>query len=109
LGLSGKYIRVRQLGAAHAYLSEENMTMHKHMFIFLVLLAATTAHAEITGRVVAVTDGNTIKVLDETNTEHKVRLTGIDAPERGQPFGTASTKNLHRMVAGKQARVAIHA
>jgi endonuclease YncB( thermonuclease family) len=34
-----------------------------------------------------------------------VRLTGIDAPERGQPFGTTSTKNLNRMVAGKQVRV----
>jgi endonuclease YncB( thermonuclease family) len=70
-----------------------------------LLLAATTVHADVTGRVVAVTDGDTIKVLDSSNTEHKVRLTGIDAPERGQPFGTASTKNLNRMVAGKQVLV----
>ena len=65
----------------------------------------TPAYADITGRVVAVTDGDTIKVLDDTNTEHKVRLTGIDAPERGQPFGTASTKHLASMVAGKQVFV----
>ena len=61
--------------------------------------------ADVTGRVVAVTDGDTIKVLDDNNTEHKVRLTGIDAPERGQPFGTASTKHLASMVAGKQVFV----
>jgi endonuclease YncB( thermonuclease family) len=75
------------------------------LFLGALLLAATTVYADISGRVVAVTDGDTIKVLDANNTEHKVRLTGIDVPERGQPFGTASTKNLNRMVAGKQVRV----
>jgi endonuclease YncB( thermonuclease family) len=64
-----------------------------------------SAYADCTGKAVSVTDGDTIKVLDETNTEHKVRLTGIDAPERGQPIRTASTKNLNRMVAGKQVKV----
>jgi endonuclease YncB( thermonuclease family) len=81
--------------------------MKKQSFLLasLLLLVAVQTLADITGRVVAVTDGDTIKVLDSSDTQHKVRLTGIDAPERGQPFGTASTKNLSRMVAGKQVRV----
>ena len=70
-----------------------------------LFIESTAAFADITGRVVAVTDGDTIKVLDGSNTEHKVRLTGIDAPERGQPFGTASTKHLASLVAGKQVFV----
>lgn len=74
-------------------------------YLALLLCVCSLVHADISGRVVAVTDGDTIKVLDETNTERKVRLTGIDAPERGQPFSTASTNNLNRMVAGKQVRV----
>ena len=71
----------------------------------LVITAVAAANADITGRVVAVTDGDTIKVLDASNTEHKVRLTGIDAPERGQPFGTASRDHLASMVAGKEVFV----
>lgn len=73
--------------------------------ILAITLCSIEASADITGRVVAVTDGDTIKVLDDANTEHKVRLKGIDAPERGQPFGTASTKHLASMVAGKQVLV----
>ncbi len=66
-----------------------------------LLLHSCGIWADITGRVVSVTDGDTIKVLDSTNTQYKVRLTGIDAPERGQPFDTASKDNLAQMVAGK--------
>ena len=73
--------------------------------LLLLALAASVAHADITGRVVAVTDGDTIKVLDDANNEHKVRLTGIAAPERGQPFGTASRKYLASMVAGREVFV----
>ena len=73
-------------------------------FIFLAL-AMPTAAADITGKVVAVTDGDTIKVLDANRVQHKIRLTGIDAPEKAQPFGNASRKNLASMVAGKDVRV----
>ena len=69
------------------------------------LLICSLTQADITGRVVGVTDGDTIKLLDSHNVEHKVRLTGIDAPERGQPFGAASTKHLASMVAGKEVFV----
>jgi len=77
----------------------------KRLLSILAIVFALDAHADITGKVVSVTDGDTIKVLDSGNTQHKVRLTGIDAPERGQPFGTASTKHLASMVAGKEVRV----
>ena len=70
-----------------------------------LLFFCSLAHADITGRVVAVTDGDTIKVLDADNTQYKVRLTGIDAPEKKQPFGDASRKNLASLVAGKEVLV----
>ncbi|MEH6571024.1 MAG: thermonuclease family protein [Halioglobus sp.] len=59
----------------------------------------------ISGSVVAVTDGDTIKVLDPSHVLHEVRLTGIDAPERDQPFSKASTKYLTSLLAGKDVFV----
>jgi endonuclease YncB( thermonuclease family) len=81
------------------------ITLFRDLCFLLLLVAAALAKADIAGKVVAVTDGDTIKVLDSDNTEHKVRLMGIDAPERGQPYGTASTKHLASMAAGKEVRV----
>jgi len=80
------------------------MTLKTTLVVF-ILCCCSLARADITGRVVAVTDGDTIKVLDASNAEHKVRLTGIDAPERGQPYGIASKDHLASMVAGKEVKV----
>lgn len=52
----------------------------------------------VTGRVVGVSDGDTITVLDSAKTRHKVRLAGIDAPESKQAFGQASKKHLSDLV-----------
>jgi endonuclease YncB( thermonuclease family) len=52
----------------------------------------------IEGRVVGVSDGDTITVLDSTKTQHKVRLAGIDAPESKQAFGQVSKKHLSGLV-----------
>ncbi len=38
------------------------------------------------GRVIRVADGDTITVLDSLNQQHRVRLHGIDSPEKGQDF-----------------------
>ena len=68
----------------------------------LLILFQVEARADIlTGRVVRVTDGDTIVILDANNTQHKIRLQGIDSPERGQAFGAKSKENLSNMVAGK--------
>jgi endonuclease YncB( thermonuclease family) len=70
----------------------------------LWLQLAFTAHAEtLTGRVVKVADGDTLTLLDASRVKHKIRISGIDAPERKQPFGAASKKNMSDLSAGKQA------
>lgn len=68
-------------------------------------LATTTAPQVLEGRVVAVADGDTLTVLDSNHLQHKVRLAGIDAPERGQPFGEKSKQSLSRAVHGKDVRI----
>ena len=50
------------------------------------------------GRVVGVQDGDTIDVVDSSNTNRRIRLKGIDAPEKGQAFGTQSKHNLSQAV-----------
>ena len=50
------------------------------------LLAGSAAAEEFTGRVVGVTDGDTIKVL-RANHPETVRLLGVDAPEKRQAYG----------------------
>lgn len=57
--------------------------------------------AEISGRVVRVADGDTITVLDNNKTQHKVRLAGVDAPEKAQAFGERSRESLDELVAGR--------
>lgn len=66
-----------------------------------LLLAAPSGAATLQGRVVGVTDGDTVKVLDASHTEWKIRLMGIDAPEKKQAFGIRSKSNLSDLVFGK--------
>ena len=59
--------------------------------LFALIITHCLAQANtLTGRVVRVTDGDTIVVLDANNAQHKIRLTGIDAPERDQAYGAKS-------------------
>ena len=48
-------------------------------------------YADFPATVIGITDGDTIKVLDASNTQHKIRLAGIDAPERKQLAKAAQT------------------
>ena len=57
--------------------------------ILLLILIPSICLSDITGKVVKVSDGDTIWVLD-TKKKVKVRLLGIDAPEIKQAFGEES-------------------
>jgi endonuclease YncB( thermonuclease family) len=73
----------------------------------VLLLAFGLQAAEIIGKVIAVSDGDTITVLAPGNRPTKVRLAGIDAPERSQPFGQKSRQHLADLVFGKEVRVSV--
>ena len=57
----------------------------------LTLASFRASAATLTGKVVKVADGDTITILVGTE-QHRIRLQGIDAPERRQPFGKASNE-----------------
>ena len=61
---------------------------HVTVGLLLLLLYPLGAFADFTGPVVSVLDGDTIEVLHNTSPE-RIRLSGIDCPEKGQVFGEA--------------------
>ena len=78
-----------------------------------VLVASVTACASVSpddhllhGRIVGVTDGDTLTLLDVSNTQHKIRLDGIDAPESGQPFGNRAKQSLSDLAFSRDAKAA---
>jgi len=55
--------------------------------------------------VIGIADGDTITVLDSNQLQHRVRLSGIDAPEKQQAFADRSRQALSSRVHGKSVRV----
>jgi endonuclease YncB( thermonuclease family) len=71
-----------------------------------LLLCLVTAHAEVLqGRVISVSDGDTVDVLDSQRITHRVRLSGIDAPELGQGFSQRSKQHLAGLVYDRAVEV----
>jgi endonuclease YncB( thermonuclease family) len=61
--------------------------------------------ANVEGKVIGIADGDTITILDNNKTQLKIRLAGIDAPEKNQPFGSVSKKSLSDLVFGKHVTI----
>ena len=83
------------------------MTVFRFLSILLLLLTGLCAPAcaeIITGRVVGVTDGDTLTLLDASNQTHKIRLAGIDAPEKKQNFGQKAKASLAELAYGQDVR-----
>jgi endonuclease YncB( thermonuclease family) len=72
-------------------------------WMLITLLSFAAQAADLSGTVVRIVDGDTLVLLDSERTQHKVRLTEIDAPESNQPFGKRSKQALSDLCAGKPA------
>ena len=82
--------------------------MRTFRIVFAFLLASSAATAEtLSGRVVGISDGDTLTVLVDKR-QVKVRINGIDAPEKGQAFAERSKQNLSLMAFQKDARLECH-
>lgn len=80
--------------------------MKTFALVLAALMFCNSAFAVmVKGRVIGVSDGDTITVLDSSKKTLKIRLAGIDAPEKAQPFGQRSKQSLSGMVYGKEVAV----
>lgn len=70
-----------------------------------VLCVSLPVIADVTGRVVAVVDGDTVKMVDSDQVQHTIRLMGIDAPEKKQPFHSSAKQALSECSYGQTATV----
>jgi len=70
------------------------------LLVAFFLLSPVAFAADFTGRVVSVLDGDTIEILHTTRAE-RIRLNGIDCPERGQAYGNRAKQAASALVFGK--------
>jgi micrococcal nuclease len=83
------------------------LAIRRVLFNFMLLLGTvflvTPAAAQtVSGKVVGVSDGDSLTLLVQGNRQIKVRLEGIDAPETGQEFSRNSKEGLSRLVFGRE-------
>lgn len=104
------------------------MQIELRVMVFVMMSFAAVSNSvgaeELFGKVVGVTDGDTITILDNSNREHQVRLFAIDSPEtschqkrpsasddacveHGQPFGKAAKRSLSDLVYGRDVKVVL--
>lgn len=79
--------------------------LRRFVLAFLLLVAFPALAETLTGKVVKIADGDTVTILDRDNHQYRIRLAGIDAPERKQPFYEASRQNLARLAFGQVATI----
>ena len=89
--------------------SKDGVTFKTSLTVYVFLLGVflwQTLNAEtLSGKVIHVADGDTITILDISNQHLKIRLSGIDAPEKAQAYGQRSKEHLSVLVQGQQVIV----
>ena len=81
------------------------MRKYLQIVLFILILCSNANSLELIGKVIKVSDGDTVTILTEYKTQHKIRLNDIDAPEKKQAFGNKSKDNLAKYIAGKTVTV----
>ncbi|MDF7675968.1 thermonuclease family protein [Neisseriaceae bacterium ESL0693] len=83
-------------------------TKQKYLGLLAILFIVPLANAHnLNCKVVKISDGDTVRCLDQYNQQHRIRLAGIDAPESKQAYGQVSKQSLADMIFQKQVNVDI--
>lgn len=78
----------------------------RFLILASVLLLSLRSEAEILqGRVIGISDGDSVTVLDASSMQVKIRLMGMDAPERKQAFSKQSRQSLAALLFDRQVTV----
>ncbi|PXV82465.1 thermonuclease family protein [Nitrosomonas eutropha] len=98
-------LHVGILDIFHTYL----MNLKKILFLAIFIVALPLQAEQLTGRVVAISDGDTLTILDSSKKQIKIRMAGIDTPESKQPYGTKAKQELSDLAFGKTATIEVEA
>jgi micrococcal nuclease len=79
--------------------------MRKLWLLFLLIACNVTDNTDQNGKVVGISDGDTFTMLGTGNQQVKVRLYGIDCPEKAQAFGTVARQQLSDLIFGEIVRL----
>jgi micrococcal nuclease len=75
------------------------------LLLFSLLIAFGSFATVITGKVVGLADGDSFTLLLKDNSTIRIRLHGIDTPEKGQPFGNNAKQFTSSLIFNKQVKV----
>ena len=81
------------------------MSKQFYAFVYILVLFAGCEEFGTSGKVVGISDGDTFTMLNNDKQEIRVRLYGIDAPEKNQDFGKVSKKFLSDLIYNKQVTI----
>jgi len=83
-----------------------DMRKWKNIGALFFLITAITAQTEtLTGKVLYISDGDTLKILTGSSKKMRIRLAGIDTPEKGQPYGKEAKQALSVLTLQKQVTI----
>ena len=81
--------------------------MRRILITILIMFPLLLSAQILKGRVVGITDGDTFTLLVNGNEQVKIRIDGIDAPEKKQDFGNRAREYLSGMIWGKELTVTV--
>ena len=79
--------------------------MRRILITILIMLPLLSSAQILNGRAVGITDGDTFTLLINDNEQVKIRIDGIDAPEKKQDFGNRAKEYLSGMIWGQELTV----
>ena len=102
-----KFVDVRDYAGSKCILPAGGLVRHLLIFLTIILSPAPLIAGDVSGKVISVLDGDTIKVL-HNNQPERIRLQGIDCPEKGQAFGQRAKQVTSEWVFGKEVTLHIY-
>lgn len=72
--------------------------------ILFLLINSSFLYSQIQAKVIGIKDGDTVVVLDKSNTQITIRLAEVDCPESGQPYGKNAKQFTSSQVFGKEIK-----
>jgi hypothetical protein len=81
--------------------------MNKILVLLFLLFSFNCFSQNISGKVIAIIDGDTFKLLTQDSLQHRIRIANIDCPEKKQPFSNRAKQFTSEAIFGKMIMIEV--